>query len=530
MKSSFSTTDADESVLEHLNDMVSIVDKHYVYRAVSKGYSSLFGKSIGEIVGSTVVELYGEDVFHKALKPSLDQTLKGKELELQFSRQMPDGRVVHIQRKHTVYRGPLTDGPGVAVVARDITELVIATEALQRERSLMRNILNTLPDLIFVKDAKGVYQVTNRSFEEFLDKTVEEIHGKTDVDLMSERSAEYIRKMDNQVKQAGKALRCDEWVTYADGRRRLLDMYKLPLVFEEDNEVGVIGIGSNVTYERQAEQTRTIASLFFEVTESPCLVLNGDADIVEVNEAARKNFEINSKTPGNVFDYLSCVSDKGSTLNQLTGKADYWHGDLCTSENRVYQGALHRVTDQAEVSDRYIMILQDPADNSNVTQDLLTKAYQDPLTELPNRRLFISKLESAIIRAERQLRKIAVLYIDLNNFKSINDNLGHKEGDTVLVDIANLLATCFRKTDTLARIGGDEFAGLIDVNDKQEATAVVNKIHRRLNKPDSDERLNKYGISASIGVSYFPDDGQSVEDLLNKADMEMYALKNKKRL
>ena len=68
MKSSFSTTDADESVLEHLNDMVSIVDKHYVYRAVSKGYSSLFGKSIGEIVGSTVVELYGEDVFHKALK------------------------------------------------------------------------------------------------------------------------------------------------------------------------------------------------------------------------------------------------------------------------------------------------------------------------------------------------------------------------------------------------------------------------------------------------------------------------------
>lgn len=529
MVSSFTKTAADQSVLEHLNDMVSIVDKHYVYRAVSKGYSKLFDKSIDEIVGTTVVDLHGEEVFHATLKDSLDRTLQGEEIEFQFSRQTHCGHTVHIHSKHTVYKGPLTDGPGVAVVARDVTELVETAEQLARERTLLRNIVNTLPDLIFVKDSNGVYQFSNRSFEEFLNKSPDQILGKTDADLMSERSSEYIRKMDNQVKQSAKASRCDEWVTYADGRRRLLDMYKMPLSFDDNEELGIIGIGSNVTYERQAEQTRRMASLFFEVTENPCFILNDEADIVEVNNAARKKLGIAGKIFGNVFDYLSCVSSNAGTLKEMTGNTDYWQGDLCGNRNSVYQGSLHRVSDQGEMSDRYIMILKDPADGDEMTQDLLTKAYQDPLTELPNRRLFISKLESAIIRAERQLRKIAVLYIDLNNFKSINDNFGHSEGDGVLIDLSKLLASCFRKTDTLARIGGDEFAGLIDVNDKAEAEIVVDKIHQVLAQTGSDNCLNKYGITASVGISYFPDDGQSVIDLINRADREMYALKGKQQ-
>jgi diguanylate cyclase (GGDEF)-like protein len=134
-------------------------------------------------------------------------------------------------------------------------------------------------------------------------------------------------------------------------------------------------------------------------------------------------------------------------------------------------------------------------------------------------------LESAIVRAERQLKKLAVLYIDLDNFKPINDDYGHKAGDAVLIKIAQKLKTCFRKTDTLARLGGDEFAAIVDINDWTEAQAIVKKIYSVLERTTILEQNQDHKISASIGISCFPDDAGTAEELVNKADEAMYSVK-----
>lgn len=517
--------DIDGSILGHINDPVSIVDKHYIYRAVSRGYELMFQKPASEIIGQKVEELHGPEVFRNFLKPALDKTLSGEDFEFQFSRPDPNGNLIHIHSKHSVYNGPLTDGPGVAVVARDVTELVHATQALEKERRLLKNIINTLPDFIFAKDSEGVYQVTNRSFEEFLNKPAEEILGKTDLDLMSETSANYVRGIDEQVRSTGKAHRIDEWVTYDDGRRRLLDMHKLPLVTEAEGSVGVLGIGTNVTFERQAEQSRQIASLFFEVTNNPCFVLDSNGGILTTNSAAQNTFNLAPDHKGPIYDLLFCASGETCDIQACMEDRSYWSGEVCANDNQTYVASFHKVSAQTNATDRYVLIIQDPGEQHSATLDLLNKAYEDPLTKLPNRRLFFSKLESAVIRAERQLKKLAVLYIDLNSFKPINDSLGHKAGDEVLIELAGTLSSCFRKTDTFARIGGDEFAALVDIDSIEEAQSIVDKIHKVLDNASLCEQLPDHKITASIGISFFPDDAGSADELLHKADQAMYAAK-----
>lgn len=517
----------DDSILGHINDPVSIVDRHYIYRAVSRAYEHMFQMPAVNITGQTVEEIHGAEVFNNILKPALDKTLSGEDFEFQFSRHNPDGNIIHIHSKHSVYHGPLTEGGGVAVVARDVTELVIATEALNKERRLLKNIINSLPDFIFAKDNEGVYQITNRSFEEFLNKSEDEILGKTDADLMSKESAAYIQKLDNQVLTTGKSLRMEEWATYSDGRRRLLDMQKIPLDGGPDEALGLLGVGTNVTFEKQAEQHREIISLLFEVTNNPCFILDANAEIIALNTAAQYKFNLTSEQNGSIQDHFFCVSGEKCDIRAFLGDKNYWNGEVCSKDNTPYVVSLHKVASPNDGSDRFVLIFQNREEQHALTTELLTKAYEDPLTNLPNRRLFFSKLENAIIRAERQLQKLAILYIDLNDFKPINDNLGHNIGDQVLIEVATLLSQCFRKTDTVARIGGDEFAALVDINSRAEAKIITDKIYQTIASLSLTKLLPNHKISASVGTSYFPDDAGTADELMNKADQAMYEAKKK---
>ena len=139
--------------------------------------------------------------------------------------------------------------------------------------------------------------------------------------------------------------------------------------------------------------------------------------------------------------------------------------------------------------------------------------------------MFYSRLESAIIRAERQLSQLAVLYIDLDNFKPVNDRYGHGVGDQVLIQIAERLKLCFRSTDTLARIGGDEFVALVDIEDKQHVIPVAHKILHSLEPPVQLNENDQAIISASIGISIFPEDAGTADELLHSADKAMYKAK-----
>ncbi len=160
-------------------------------------------------------------------------------------------------------------------------------------------------------------------------------------------------------------------------------------------------------------------------------------------------------------------------------------------------------------------------------EDMTQKALFDSLTKLANRELFFDRLNTAITQAQRFSYAVAVLFIDLDRFKLINDELGHEMGDELLVEVAARLQTCVRKDDTVARVGGDEFAIVLSHLETQENDwgFVVEKLIAELSRAFILNG-NEYFIGCSVGISEFPDDGKIASELLRKADEAMYAVKH----
>ncbi len=152
-------------------------------------------------------------------------------------------------------------------------------------------------------------------------------------------------------------------------------------------------------------------------------------------------------------------------------------------------------------------------------------AHHDPLTGLTNRSLFYDRLETALKSASRHNSHVALLYLDLNDFKQINDNLGHEAGDQLLIETARRLEQCTRETDTVARMGGDEFTVLLtDIGDLAAADAAVGKIREVMAAPMVLEG-QRVLISLSVGVALYPEDGHTARNLLGRADSKMYEQK-----
>jgi diguanylate cyclase (GGDEF)-like protein len=162
----------------------------------------------------------------------------------------------------------------------------------------------------------------------------------------------------------------------------------------------------------------------------------------------------------------------------------------------------------------------------DITESKITRlAFYDPLTQLVNRLLFLDRLEHEISHARRTKQTIAVLFLDLDGFKAVNDSLGHEAGDKLLVEFARRISELMRRSDTFARIGGDEFAVLLkEIRHESDAEDVANKI---LQTMESEWRVDgkNVNIGVSIGISLYPSEEVDANGLLNKADQAMYQAK-----
>ena len=157
-------------------------------------------------------------------------------------------------------------------------------------------------------------------------------------------------------------------------------------------------------------------------------------------------------------------------------------------------------------------------------------SFRDPLAKLPNRRLLRDRLQSAVARARREEGKVAVIFIDLDGFKPINDTQGHDTGDWLLKAVAQRLSECLREYDTAARLGGDEFVVLLpSLTQSEDAAQIAERIRMTLALPFFTNDKEQLEISASIGVSLFPDHAESARDLLQASDEAMYLAKKSGR-
>ncbi|RYH27490.1 MAG: sensor domain-containing diguanylate cyclase, partial [Alcaligenaceae bacterium] len=173
----------------------------------------------------------------------------------------------------------------------------------------------------------------------------------------------------------------------------------------------------------------------------------------------------------------------------------------------------------------YLFLAADITERKLAEQQIQFQAFHDALTGLPNRLLLQDRFEQAKAHAGRGTRKLMLLFLDLDNFKSINDTLGHESGDGFLQQIASRLSACMRGTDTISRLGGDEFLILLpDLTQAEDAVPILAKLMEQMQMPVYVDG-HEISTSVSMGVTIFPDDGTSFESLLKKADMAMYKAK-----
>ena len=173
-----------------------------------------------------------------------------------------------------------------------------------------------------------------------------------------------------------------------------------------------------------------------------------------------------------------------------------------------YHGVASEITERIRAAERYRHL-----------------AYHDSLTGLPNRRLLADRLEQAIALARRRNAQVALMLLDLDSFKAINDTDGHAVGDAVLATMAHRLRTAVRESDTVARIGGDEFVVLLpEIESEDTAVVIAEKIIAAVRAP-LDSQMRNYRLGVSIGIAFFPDDGENGERLLQQADSAMYRAK-----
>ena len=172
-------------------------------------------------------------------------------------------------------------------------------------------------------------------------------------------------------------------------------------------------------------------------------------------------------------------------------------------------------------------VARDITDRKQAQELINFQAYHDMLTRLPNRVLMEDRLKLAVTHATRNGQKLAVMFLDLDRFKWVNDTLGHTMGDRLLQEVSKRLEGCLRKGDTLARFGGDEFALILpNVNHEQDAVIIAEKILNSLKEPFSVDDHELY-VTSSIGIAMYPDAGPSIEGLIASADLAMYSVKER---
>ncbi|MDR5866441.1 EAL domain-containing protein [Halomonas koreensis] len=211
----------------------------------------------------------------------------------------------------------------------------------------------------------------------------------------------------------------------------------------------------------------------------------------------------------------------------------FWRGEIW---NRRKSGELYlelltisAIRDEAGEVSHYAALFTDITHIRENEEQVRHLAYYDPLTRLPNRRLLDDRLALAVRHAHRQARRLAVLFLDLDHFKQVNDSLGHALGDELLVKLTERLQQHLREDDTLARLGGDEFIALLpDVQEVDEVTRVARRLIEAASAPFELGR-HRYRVGCSVGISVYPDDGEAPETLVQRADAAMYRAKQEGR-
>ena len=272
-----------------------------------------------------------------------------------------------------------------------------------------------------------------------------------------------------------------------------------------------------------------------ETIREPLLVLDRDLRIVTASRSFYEFFKV--KPEETVGQFIYDLGDKQwdisklrelleTILPQQTAFDNYEvEHDFVTIGRRTLLLNARQIEREVGKEKIILLAIEDITERKKYEEKIQQMAFHDSLTGLPNRKLFSDRLGIVLAQARRNKKKVGIVMLDLDNFKDVNDTLGHDVGDTLLKAVAERLSVILRKSDTVARFGGDEFVLIFpDMEAIEEAIQVVQKIIDRFNKPFLID-THQLVVTTSIGIAVYPNDGMDEEILMKNADIAMYQAK-----
>ena len=323
----------------------------------------------------------------------------------------------------------------------------------------------------------------------------------------------------------------------ADGETRWLHSVGCGVYDERGSAIKLTGTAQDITSRKTAEAELRLAAKVFESTAEGVLITDAESRILAVNRA------FSQITGWPAAEIIGCTPDILKSgrhddyfyqgLWASVAQTGQWRGEIW---NRRKTGEIFpELLTISTVSDdegrilNYVGVFTDISDARAFQENLEFLSHHDALTGLPNRALLKARLDHSLQHAARNRSRLALLYVDLDRFKKVNDTLGHPVGDELVVAVVRGMSALVREGDTLARMGGDEFILLLeDIGEPREAASVARQLLDAIALPIQLGE-NEFFITASIGISIFPENGQDADTLLSNADVAMYQAKNRGR-
>ncbi|WP_370292135.1 EAL domain-containing protein [Thalassolituus sp.] len=434
--------------------------------------------------------------------------------------------------------------------ARDVTEDIEKQEQIVESERRYRLLAENISDIIWATDAElnfnfvstSVARILGYQPDELIREGIAVVFGQTELRKLFRSMQTHIQlalRSPESARRRSSVIRQDMMARSRAGTDVLLEL-QASLLWNDHGELqGMLGICRDVTESRGIEKELQLAAEVFESSNEAILITDQQLHIANTNRAfthitGYEHNDVIGKTPDILISSEQLENDFFEYVGETLVLDGYWQGEISyrrkNGDLRTGWAGVSAIRDQNQEVQSLIIIMSDITERKATEERIHKLAYYDPLTNLPNRSQMHETLERMLERARDHGRWVALLFIDLDRFKPINDSMGHPAGDDVLQQVAGRLRNCVKQRDLVCRMGGDEFT--IAIADQlshkaAEDTSVIiaERILEALHQPFSLNQREVF-ISASIGIAIFPNDGGSVTELLKNADMAMYHAKD----